>query len=169
MITAHIAVTERWNAFSFQTDLRIGLGSRFYSVENISVHSADSHITAKRCLRKCDRCGGENIHILSLEDRMACYLNLDKQVASRSAVYTRLTFFTDADALTIVDSGRNVDLNPFSAGCVACAMARSTFVTNNFSGSVTVRTGSYVSDRTEHGLLRVRNLTGSVTFRTCLR
>ena len=32
---------------------------------------------------------------------MTGYLNLDKQISSRSAVYTRLTFFTDPDALSI--------------------------------------------------------------------
>ena len=96
-----------------QTDLRIGLGSRFYSVENVSVNGADLHIAAECCLGKRNRCSGENVHILSLEDRMTGYLNLDKQISSRSAVYTRLTFFTDPDALSIVDSGRNVDLNAF--------------------------------------------------------
>ena len=50
MIAAYIAVPEGWNAFSFQTDLGIGLSSRFYGIENISVNGADLHITAECCL-----------------------------------------------------------------------------------------------------------------------
>ena len=169
MITAHIAVAKGRNTFSLQTDLRIGLGSRFYSVENVSVNGADLHIAAECCLGKRNRCSGENVHILSLEDRMTGYLNLDKQISSRSAVYTRLTFFTDPDALSIVDSGRNVDLNAFSAGCIARAVACGTFIANDLSGSVTIRTRCHVSHRTEHGLLCVRNLTGTVTFGACFR
>ena len=100
---------------------------------------------------------------------MTGYLNLDKQISSRSAVYTRLTFFTDPDTLSIVDSGRNIDLNAFSAGCIARAVACGTFITDDFSGSVTIRTGRHAPHRAEHGLLCVRNLTSSVTFGACLR
>ena len=100
---------------------------------------------------------------------MTGYLNLDKQISSWSTVYTRLAFFTDTDALAIVDSGRNVDLNAFSAGCIARAVACGTFIANDLSGSVTIRTRCHVSHRTEHGLLCVRNLTGTVTFGACFR
>ena len=100
---------------------------------------------------------------------MTGYLNLDKQISSRSAVYTRLAFFTDTDALAIVDSGRNVDLNAFSAGRVSRAAAYGTFVTDDFSGSAAIRAGCHVSHRAEHGLLCVRNLTGTVTFGACFR
>ena len=44
MIAAYIAVPEGWNAFSFQTDLGIGLSSRFYGIENVSVNGADLNI-----------------------------------------------------------------------------------------------------------------------------
>ena len=68
-------------------------------------------LTAQSCLCISQRCGRIDIHILSLEDRMTGYIYLYQQIASRSAVCTRLTLLTDADALSIVDTCWDRNLN----------------------------------------------------------
>ena len=98
-----------------QTDTKIRLkGKGVPSLRNSNVRG-DHYVTlvvqtptklnekAKEALRAFDEaCGNrpaaeENVHIMSLEDRMTGYQNLDNQISSRSAVYTRLTFFTEPE------------------------------------------------------------------------
>ncbi len=47
------------------------------------------------------------MHILTLEHRMAGYHDFHEKIAPRSPVYARLPLVADADALSIVNTGRN--------------------------------------------------------------
>ena len=58
--------------------------------EHISIHGADAHFTPQSCLGKADGRGGEDIHILSLEDRMTHYIHFHQEIAPGSAVASRL-------------------------------------------------------------------------------
>lgn len=75
---------------------------------------------------------------------MAGYYYFYQKISSWSAIYTRLTFFTDSYTLTVINSGRNADLNLLLAGNVSGSTTVRTFVTNNFTASVTYRTGLYI-------------------------
>ena len=123
-------------------------------------------LTAQSCLCISQRCGRIDIHILSLEDRMTGYIYLYKKVASRAAVCTRLSLLTDAYALSIVDTGRDRNLNLLARRSISCSTAGTAFVLDDLTGSITVRTGLYITDHTKHGLLCIDNLTFTFTFRT---
>ena len=41
------------------------------------------------------------------KDRMTFYLNFNQQIPSWAAVYTRFTLFTNTDALSVVNTGRD--------------------------------------------------------------
>ena len=100
---------------------------------------------------------------------MTGYLYFYQQIASRSAIGSRFSFFTDTDALSIVDTCRNRYLDLLSACGKSGSTAIRAFVFDDLTGSSTVRTGLYVSYHTEHGLLCICYLTGSMTFATGFR
>ena len=49
--------------------------------------------------------------VLSLEDRMMGYIHLNKQISSRAAVYARLALIADTDALSVVNTCGNCNLD----------------------------------------------------------
>ena len=57
MVAAHVAVTQGRNTFSFQTDSRICLGSRFDLILYLAVHRLDADRTAECCFHEGDRHG----------------------------------------------------------------------------------------------------------------
>ena len=114
MIATYILISQRRYTFSLQTDPCVCLSSGFHFIFNLSIHCVDTYSTAQCCLRVCKRRSREDIHILSLEDRMTCNIYFYKQIASRTSVCTRFTLLTDADALTIVNTCRYRYLNLLS-------------------------------------------------------
>ena len=76
---------------------------------------------------------------------MTGYLYFYQQIASRSAIGSRFSFFTDTDALSIVDTCRNRYLDLLSACGKSGSTAIRAFVFDDLTGSSTVRTGLYVS------------------------
>ena len=123
-------------------------------------------LTTQCCLCISQRCGREDIHILSLEDRVTCYIYFYEKVASRSAIGSWFTLITDTDALSVVDTGRDGNLDLLTCGSISCSMAGTAFILDDLTRSVTVRTGLYITDHTKHGLLCIDDLTFSFTFRT---
>ena len=75
---------------------------------------------------------------------MTGYIYLNQQISSRSAVGSRLTFFTDTDTLAIVDTGRYRYLDLLSGRSISGSTAGTAFVLDHLTGSVTVRTGLYI-------------------------
>ena len=57
MVAAHVAVTQGRNTFSFQTDSRICLGSRFDLILYLAVHRLDADRTAECCFHEGNRHG----------------------------------------------------------------------------------------------------------------
>ena len=96
-------------------------------------------------------------------------LNLHQKVSSRSSVDARLTFLADPDALSVINACRNRNLDLLAAAGVSGSMSVGTLITDDLSGAAAVRTGLYVSNGSEDGLLGISNLSGSLTFRTGLR
>ena len=47
----------------------------------------------------------KNIHILTLEDRVTLYVHFHQKISSGTSVHARLSFLTDPDALTVIDTG----------------------------------------------------------------
>ena len=100
---------------------------------------------------------------------MTCNIYLYKQIASRSSVCTWFTFLTNTDTLTIVNTCRYRYLNLLSGRSISGSTAGGTFVLNNLTCSVTVRTSLYITHHSKHGLLCIYDLTFTVTFRTGCR
>ena len=85
---------------------------------------------------------------------------------SWAAVCSRLSFFTNTDALTIVYTSRNRYLDFLSGGSISCTTAGGTFLFDHLTCAAAFWTCLYITDHTEHRLLRINNLSLSVTFRT---
>ena len=94
--------------------------------------------------------------------------HLDKQISSRSAVYTRLTFFTDTDTLPVIDTGGNADLDLFAVIQITGTAASRAFLPDYFSGSVTVGAGRNVLHNAKQRLLRHAHLTAAAALCTRL-
>ena len=129
----------------------------------------NTDLSAKCCLGKGNLCGGINIHILPLQGRMSRYDNLYEQIASRSAVDSRLALLPDTDALSVVDTCRNRHLNLFLACNVSGTPAIRALVFDDLSGTATVRTGLHILHRTKERLLCKYNLSLTATLRAGLR
>ena len=169
MVAADRFVSERRHTFSSQTHLGIGLCTRFYRVKHIAVYRLDPHITAQRCLRKGNGCCGENIHILTLEDRVTLYVYFHQKISSGTSVHARLSFFTDPDALTVIDTGRDRYCDLLAAAGIALTTTVRTLLFHDLTGTAAVRTGLYISNHPEKRLLGIDHLAFTATFRTGFR
>src|SRR5699024_9170373 len=109
----------------------ICLGSRLHLVDHIAVYGVDPGLTAQNRLRVGNRRCGINVHSLPLENRMRGYHNLYQQIASGAAVDARLALIADADTLAVVNTGRNIDLDPLSGGNITGSAAVRAFLTND--------------------------------------
>ena len=72
-----------------------------------------------------------------------------EQIPSRTTVDARLTLFTDAYTLTIINTCRNNDLDLLFIRNVSGTTAIRTFIPDNLTGTATIRTGLHVLNRTE--------------------
>ena len=169
MVTTDILVAQGWNTLSFEANLRIGLCSRFYRIDDIAIHCINLDIAAQGRLCIGHRYRRIDIHILPLEDRMSAHNHLDEQIASRTAICTWLTLFTDADTLSIVDTSRNRHFEFLPAGCITGAAARRTFFFDNLSASAAVRTRLHVLNRAKQRLLGKYYLTFAAALRARFR
>ena len=97
---------------------------------------------------------------------MTGYIYLNQQISSRSAVGPGSPFFTDTDALTIINTGRYRYLDLLSGRGISGSTAGTAFVLDHLTGSITVRTGLNITYHTKHGLLGVNDLALAFTFRT---
>ena len=102
------------------------------------------------------------IQAVALEDFVFFDADVDVQITCGRAVRTRFAFAAQADALTVVDAGGNVDLNGFAGFGAAFATAFDTRVFDFLACAVAGRTGLL---HLENGLADVYR-TGTVTGRT---
>ena len=100
---------------------------------------------------------------------MSGYNYFYQQISSWTTVDTRLSFFTDTDTLSIVDTGRNRYLD-FSLSCdISGTTAIRTFVFDYFTGTITIRTGLDILHRSKERLLCKHNFSFTTALGTCFR
>ena len=80
------------------------------------------------------------IQAVALEDFMFFDTDINVQIACGRAVRTRFAFTAQADALTVVDAGGNVDFNCFAGFGAAFATAFDARIFDFFACTVTSRT-----------------------------
>ena len=86
---------------------------------------------------------------------MACYIYFYQQIASRTSICARFTFITDTDTLTIVNTCRNSNGNLALSCNITGAMTIRTFLTNDLTRSMTVRTGLHILHHAKQRLLGI--------------
>ena len=141
MIAPDIPVPKRRNAFSFETHFRVGLRTCFYLILHFPIHCLDTDRAAQRRFGEGDRYGGIDARILAFEYRMRGYDYFYKQIAPFASIDTRLTVAPVAQALAIIDTGRNCNLDFLSPGDKTGSIAVRTFFFDNLAGTAAVRTG----------------------------
>ena len=92
-----------------------------------------------------------------------------QQIASLASVDTRFTVAAVAQALAVVNTGRDGNFVFLSLCNKTGAITVRTFLFDDFSRSAAVRTCLDILNLSEEGLLRIHDLTFTVTFCTCLR
>ena len=165
MVTADVLISERRNTLAAETYLRVGLGSRFYLVLNLAVDGLDLDRTSKGCCCEGDRYCGEDGCLLAHKYRASGYGYLNEKVSSLAAVRSGLSFSCDTDALSVVDTCRDLDLNLLLAGDISGTVAVRALLLDDLTGTSAVRTCLDILYLTEEGLLGVDDLTFTVTFR----
>ena len=159
VISPDALISQGRYTFALQTHFGICLGTWLHIIHHISVHCADTHFSAQGSLCISNGRCGEDIHILSLEDRMAGYDHFHHQIASGTSIGARFSLFPDADALSVVDSCRNGYLDLLAVGNESGSPAVRAFLFDDLSGSLAVRTGLDILNGSEHGLLGINDLT----------
>ena len=149
MVSTYCLVSDRWYSFALQADSRSALGTRCNGIDDISVHRPDTDIPAQCCNTKGNRSIGKYIHVLTFKRIASGNKNFYQKISSWSAVYTWFTFFTDAHALTIINTCRNGYGYLLLAGYIACSAAIRTFFLNNLTSSLAIRTGLYILYRSK--------------------
>src|SRR5699024_5967186 len=100
---------------------------------------------------------------------MAGYHDFYKQISSGSSVSSGFSLVTDSDALAIINSCRNRNLDLFTTRRIPGSMAFRAFIPDHLSSAAAFRTSLDITDRAEHRLLCIGHLTGSVTLTASLR
>ena len=165
MVTADVLISERRNTLAAETYLRVGLGSRFYLVLNLAVDGLDLDRTSKGCCCEGDRYCGEDGCLLAHKYRASGYGYLNEKVSSLAAVRSGLSFSCDTDALSVVDTCRDLDLNLLLAGDISGTVAVRALLLDDLTGTSAVRPSLDILYRTAEGRLGVDDLAFTVTFR----
>ena len=100
---------------------------------------------------------------------MASHNHLYQQIASGTSVGAGLSLIPDTDTLAVVDSRRYGYLDFLPACNVTGSMTVTAFLLDNLAGSVAFRTGLYIADRAEKGLLSEYHLAFTTAFGTGFR
>ena len=99
---------------------------------------------------------------------MSGYNHFYQQISPRTAVGTRLSLSSDTDTLSIVDTCRDRDSNLLLACRITGSVAVRALVFDNLTGSVTVRTRTYILHHAKERLLSINHLALSSAFRASL-
>ena len=100
---------------------------------------------------------------------MASYNHLDENITAWSAIDSRFALSDHTLALAVVDSCRNINCILLAHRHIAGAPALRTLLTNHLTGSITIRTGLHVSNRSEERLLCIDNLPLTTALATGFR
>ena len=100
---------------------------------------------------------------------MTSYNHFYQQITSWSAVSTRFTLLPDPDALSVINTCRNGNLDLLSAGNISTPMTIRTFLLDHLTGSITIRAGLDISDCSKEGLLGKDHLSLTTTLLTGFR
>ena len=159
MITADILISQGRNTLTAETYLRVSLSSRFYLVLNLTVNGLDLDRTAESCRCERNRYSREDGSLLTHEYRASGYSNLNEKVSSLAAVRTRLTLPGDTDTLSVIDTGRDLNLDLLLAGDISGAVAIRAFLLDNLTGTAAVRTCLDIQYLAKERLLCIDDLT----------
>ena len=166
MVAADVLIAERRHAFSPQPDLGIRLGSRLHLILHISVYGLNMDRTAQRRRGEGNRNRRKDRRFLTLKYGMSGNRYLDQQIAPLASVGARLSLSGDPDALSVVDSGRDRNLDLLSRRNITASIAVRALFPDDLSRTMAVGTGLYILYLAEEGLLRINDFSFSVAFRT---
>jgi len=159
---ARRAGAQGFDAFTF--DAHTAAGLRFFrdAQFDFAVQGRDFDFATQGCDGETDRQLAMQIQAVALEDFVFFDADVDVQIACGRAVRTRFAFAAQADALTVVDAGGNVDFNGFAGFGAAFATTFDARVFDFLACAVTGRTSLL---HLENGLADVYRA-GAVTGRT---
>ena len=106
------------------------------------------------------------MHILALENGMSGHGNFYQKIPSRPAVHPRLAFLPNAHTLAIVDPCRMDTEMVFRLDTYPVPAAIRTFLFDDLTGAVAVRTSLYILNCSKEGLLRKDHLAFAAAFWT---
>ena len=104
---------------------------------------------------------------MSLEYWMRLNSYFNKQITSRSTIDSRLTLVSNSYALSIVNTSWNRYLNSLLRRHITSTTTSATFLLDNLTRTITVRTCCDILHNSKESLLCHHNLTFTITFRTC--
>ena len=94
--------------------------------------------------------------------------DIDEKITSRTAIGSRITATGTAQGLSIIDTGRDRQLDVLLRRDVALATAVRTLLLDDLTRAMAVRTGHHLLHRTEHALLCHHHLSTAAALRTGL-
>ena len=158
MISPHLLISKRWNSLSAEPDSRSGLCSRLDIIGDVAVDCLYNYIPAQDSSRIGNLYRREDVIIHSLKFLMPLYIYFYQQIPAGAAVLSRLSFSAKTDALAVVDSGRNRNLQFFFLACITLSMTVRAFFTDYRAFSSAGRTGRYILHHAKQRLLGLDNL-----------
>ena len=109
------------------------------------------------------------IRAVASKDRVRTDGNRYEQIACRAAVYAGIALTALLDGLTIVDTGRNVDLELAGLADTTLTAALRARLLDDLAGAAAVRAGALRLEHAERRALGLRNNAGAAAVRTGLR
>src|SRR5690606_185190 len=114
---------DRLDALAAQAEHLAGLGFGRNLDDGLAIERGHDQLGAQRGLAEADRHLAEEVVALALEDVVLAHPHFDVEVARRRAGGAGLALARQADAVAVVDAGRNLHLQHFfrldAAGAVA--------------------------------------------------
>ena len=100
---------------------------------------------------------------------MTLYVHFHQKISSGAAVHARLSFFTDPDALAVIDTGRDRYCDLLAAAGITLTTTVRTLLFHDLTGTAAVRTGLHISNHPEKRLLGIDHLAFAAALRTGFR
>ena len=138
---AGVAAAHALDALATQAEGLAALGAFGQVDGGLALQRGHVDLAAQGGGGDADRHLAVQVVALALEDVVLAQPDLDVEVASRTAVLARLAVAAGADALAVVDAGRDLDLQRLLLLDLALAVAGRAGLGNDLAAAVAVRTG----------------------------
>ena len=166
--TPALGIADVGNTLIPEDKLPTGLGSLGDGVVDLAIQGRHLDLRAQGCLGKGNRHLAQNIHIVPLENGMALDENLYQQVTVGTAVGAHTALTPDTDALAVVHTGRDLDLDPIGAANLALALTGVAGGLDDLAPSGAGRTGGSGCHLHAHEILDGPDLAGAAALGTGL-